>query len=170
MKKVFKTIGWLLLIALIVIQFFRPEKNLQKGISTNHFSTKYPIPADVNVILEKACYDCHSNNSRYPWYFNIQPVGMWMDDHIKEGKQGLNFSEYTNKRLRYQYHKMEEVIEVVDENAMPIDSYTWTHKDAILTPEEKLKLKNWAQSTMDTLEVQYPIDSLKRQGPPPPQK
>jgi hypothetical protein len=170
MKKGFKTIGWLLLIALIVIQFFRPEKNLQQGISTTHFSTKYPVPADVNAILDKACYDCHSNNSRYPWYFNIQPIGMWMDDHIKEGKQGLNFSEYTNKRLRYQYHKMEEVIEVINEDAMPIDSYTWTHKDAILTVEEKSKLKNWAQSIMDTLEAQYPIDSLKRQGPPPQQK
>lgn len=165
MKKVLKTFGWLLLIALVVIQFFRPEKNLQKGISTTHFSTKYHLPDDVNVILDKACYDCHSNNSRYPWYFNIQPIGMWMDDHIKEGKQGLNFSEYTNKRLRYQYHKMEEVIEVIDENAMPIDSYTWTHKDAILTSEEKSKLKNWAQSIMDTLEAQYPIDSLKRPAP-----
>lgn len=165
MKKVLKTFGWLLLIALVVIQFFRPEKNLQKGISTTHFSTKYHLPGDVNVILDKACYDCHSNNSRYPWYFNIQPIGMWMDDHIKEGKQGLNFSEYTNKRLRYQYHKMEEVIEVIDEDAMPIDSYTWTHKDAILTSEEKSKLKNWAQSIMDTLEAQYPIDSLKRPAP-----
>lgn len=170
MKKVLKTFGWLLLIALVVIQFFRPEKNLQKGISSTHFSTKYHLPDDVNVILDKACYDCHSNNSRYPWYFNIQPIGMWMDDHIKEGKQGLNFSEYTNKRLRYQYHKMEEVIEVIDEDAMPIDSYTWTHKDAILTSEEKSKLKNWAQSIMDTLEAQYPIDSLKRPAPPPPQK
>ncbi len=170
MKKVFKAVGWLLLLALIVIQFFRPEKNLQKGISTTHFSTKYPVPDDVKVILDKACYDCHSNNSRYPWYFNVQPIGMWMDDHIKEGKQGLNFSEYTNKRLRYQYHKMEEVIEVIDEDVMPIDSYTWTHKDAILTPEEKSKLKNWAQSIMDALEAQYPIDSLKRQEPPPPQK
>lgn len=170
MKKVLKTFSWLLLIALVVIQFFRPEKNLQKGISTTHFSTKYHLPDDVNVILDKACYDCHSNNSRYPWYFNIQPIGMWMDDHIKEGKQGLNFSEYTNKRLRYQYHKMEEVIEVIDEDAMPIDSYTWTHKDAILTSEEKSKLKNWAQSIMDALEAQYPIDSLKRPAPPPPQK
>ena len=170
MKKAFKAFGLLLLIALVAIQFFRPEKNLQKGISTTHFSTKYAVPADVNAILDKACYDCHSNNSRYPWYFNIQPIGMWMDDHIKEGKQGLNFSEYTNKRLRYQYHKMEEVIEVITEDAMPIDSYTWTHKDAILTIEEKSKLKNWAQSIMDTLEAQYPIDSLKRQGPPPPQK
>jgi len=170
MKKVLKTIGWLLLIAIVAVQFFRPKKNVQEVIAETHISTKYTIPADVNSIMEKACYDCHSNNSRYPWYFNIQPVGIWMDDHIKEGKKGLNFSEYTNKRLRYQYHKMEEVIEVLDEGAMPIDSYTWTHKDAILTLEEKSKLKTWAQLIMDTLEAQYPIDSLKRPNPPPPQK
>jgi hypothetical protein len=170
MKKILKTIGWLLLIALVVIQFFRPAKNNQEGIAANHISTKFAIPADVKTILDKACYDCHSNNSRYPWYFNIQPIGMWMNDHIEEGKRELNFSEYTNKRLRYQYHKMEEVVEVLDEGAMPIDSYTWTHKESILTAEEKTKLTGWAKSIMSTLEAQYPIDSLKRQNPPPPQK
>ena len=170
MRKVFKAFGWLLLIAFIVIQFFRPAKNLEQGISANHFSTKYSIPPDVNSILDKACYDCHSNNSRYPWYFNIQPVGIWMDNHIQEGKRGLNFSEYTNKRLRYQYHKMEEVIELVQEGGMPIDSYTWTHKDALLTSEERTKLVDWAQSIMDKLEAQYPIDSLKRPAPPTSQK
>ena len=170
MKKVFKTIGWLLLIALVVIQFFRPKKNVEQGISANHISTKFSIPHDVNAILDKACYDCHSNNSSYPWYFNIQPIGLWMDHHIKEGKRGVNFSEYTNRRLRYQYHKMEEVIELVKEGGMPIDSYTWTHKDAILSPEEKSKLVNWAQSIMDTLEAHYPIDSLKRPAPATSQK
>lgn len=170
MKKVFKAIGWLLLIGLVIIQFFRPKKNLENGISANHISTKYPVPQDVHSILDKACYDCHSNNSRYPWYFNIQPVGIWMDDHIQEGKRGLNFSEYTNKRLRYQYHKMEELIELVKEAGMPIDSYTWTHKDADLSPEERSKLVNWAQSIMDTLETQYPVDSLKRPNPAPSQK
>lgn len=170
MKKIIKTIGWLLLIALVVIQFFRPAKNKQEGTAANHISSKFNIPADVNSILEKACYDCHSNNTVYPWYFNIQPVGLWIDDHIKDGKRELNFSEYTNKRLRYQYHKMEEVTEQVKEGEMPIASYTWTHKDARLTQEEKTKLMDWAKSIMAALESQYPIDSLKRQGPPPPQK
>lgn len=170
MRKFFKALGGLLLIALIVIQFFRPAKNLHQGIAAYYISTKYHIPPDVNAIMEKACYDCHSNNSRYPWYFNILPVGMWMNEHIDDGKKGLNFSDYTNKRLRYQYHKMEEVIEQVKEGEMPIDSYTWTHNDAILTQEEKTKLINWAQSVMDALKAQYPIDSLKRPSPPPIQK
>src|SRR5687768_5765886 len=160
MKKILKFIGLGLLILIIGIQFIRPPKNQQEGISANHISRQFPIPDEVKPILEKACNDCHTNNSRYPWYFNIQPVGIWMDDHIKEGKRGLNFSEYTNKRLRYQYHKMEEVIELVKEDAMPIDSYKWTHTDAELSSEERAKLVNWAQSIMDTLEAQYPIDSL----------
>jgi hypothetical protein len=170
MKKIFKTLGWLLLIAIVVLQFFRPEKNIEAGVSVNHISNKFSIPADVNTILDKACNDCHTNNTRYPWYYNIQPVGIWMNNHVVDGKKSLNFSEYTNKRLRYQYHKMEEVIELVKENEMPLPSYTWTHKDAVLTQEERVKLTDWAQSIMQTLESQYPIDSLKRQGPPPPQK
>jgi hypothetical protein len=91
-----------------------------------------------------------------------------MNNHIVEGKKGLNFSEYTNKRLRYQYHKMEEMIELVKEEEMPIDSYTWTHKDAVLTAEERAKLTSWASAIMDTLEAHYPIDSLKRKSPPSP--
>ena len=166
MKRILKTLGWILLIALVVIQFFRPAKNLEASVSAHHISTRFTIPADVNIILEKACNDCHTNNTRYPWYYNIQPVGMWMNNHVVEGKEHLNFSEYTNKRLRYQYHKMEEVIEQVKEGQMPIESYTWTHKDALLTEDEKAKLTGWAQSVINSMEAQYPIDSLKRNQVP----
>jgi hypothetical protein len=167
MKKVFKTIAWLLLIALVVIQFFRPAKdNTETSVSPNHISSKFTIPADVNTILEKACNDCHSNKSIYPWYHNIQPVGYWINNHITDGKKELNFSAYTDKRLRYQYHKMEELIEQVKEGEMPLDSYTWTHRNAILTQDEKTKLMDWAKSVMTNLESQYPIDSLKRPQPP----
>lgn len=165
MKKFFKVFGWLMLLALAGIQFARPEKNIQAGTSANHINTIFPVPSDVQPILEKACYDCHSNNSRYPWYFNIQPVGMWMDKHIDDGKKELNFSEFADKRLRFQYRKMEEIIEQVKEKEMPIDSYTWTHKDARLTDEERIKITGWAQSIMHHLEARYPIDSLKRKQP-----
>ena len=168
MKKIFKTIGWLLLIALIVIQFFRPEKNINPGDQPNAISKKYIVSADVKTILDKACMDCHSNNTRYPWYNNIQPVAWWLNDHVIDGKKELNFDEYINKRPRFQYRRMEQTIDLVKKGEMPLDSYTWIHKDAILSEEEKTKLFDWAQSVMDTLKTQYPIDSLKRQGPPPP--
>ena len=163
MKKTLKAVGWILLIGIIGIQFFRPAKNQEEGIAANHISALAPIPSEVNTILEKACFDCHSNNSRkHPWYFNIQPVGMWMNGHIKNAQSHLNFSEYTHKRPRYKYHKMEEVIEQIEKGLMPLPSYTWTHKDAILTQEEKTKILDWANSVMEVLKTQYPIDSLVR--------
>ena len=151
-----------LLVALIAIQFFHPKKNVSKGPQANYIGTKYTVPADVKQILDKACNDCHSNNTRYPWYSKIQPVHWWLNDHIEDGKKALNFDEYTNKRLRYQYHKMEEVEEMVQDNKMPLKSYLWIHKDAKLTPEEKEKLHAWTHAIRDTLQAQYPMDSLVR--------
>jgi len=157
-----KKIGITLLVALIGIQFFHPKKNKSKSPHSNYIGNEFAIPENVKNILAKACNDCHTNNTSYPWYASIQPVHWWLNKHIKEGKKELNFDEYTNKSLRYQYHKMEETIEMVKEGKMPLDSYTWTHKDAILTTEEKDMVLNWAQSVMDTMKVQYPLDSLVR--------
>jgi len=170
MKKILKTSGWILLIALIAIQFFHPVKNINPGNQTNAIATVFPVSEDVRTILEKACTDCHSNNTRYPWYNNIQPVAWWLANHVKDGKGHLNFDDFSTKRLRYQYSKMKETIDQVKKGEMPLDSYTWTHKDAILTDIEKTKLMDWAKSVMDTLEAHYPMDSLKRKTPPPPQK
>ena len=157
-----KKILLVLLAALIVIQFIHPKKNKSEGPQPNYIGNIFNIPEDVKAILAKACNDCHSNNTRYPWYANLQPVHWWLENHIKEGKKKINYDEFTNRPLRYQYHKMEETIELVKEGEMPLNSYTWTHKDAKLTDEEKSKLTGWAQSVMDTMKARYPIDSLVR--------
>lgn len=158
----FKKIMWVLLLALIAIQFFHPKKNKAEGTQPNAIGLAYAIPEDVKSILVKACNDCHSNNTRYPWYSKVQPVHWWLNGHIKEGKGKINFDEFTHRPLRYQYHKMEETIEMVKEGEMPLKSYTWTHKDAKLTDSERSKLTGWAQSVMDTMKARYPIDSLIR--------
>lgn len=157
-----KKILLVLLAALIVIQFIHPKKNKNEGPQPNYIGNIFNIPEDVKTILAKACNDCHSNNTRYPWYANLQPVHWWLENHIKEGKKKINYDEFTHRPLRYQYHKMEETIEMVKEGEMPLNSYTWTHKDAKLTDEEKSKLTGWAQSVMDTMKARYPIDSLVR--------
>lgn len=158
----FKKIMLALLVALIIIQFIHPKKNKAEGSQPNYIGNNFTVPADVKTILEKACNDCHSNNSNYPWYANLQPVHWWMEKHIKDGKKHLNYDEYTNRPLRYQYHKMEETIEMIKEGEMPLNSYTWTHKDAKLSEEEKTKLISWAESVMDNMKSKYPIDSLVR--------
>lgn len=157
-----KKILLILLVGLIIIQFFHPSRNKATGVQPNSIGTRYAIPGPVESVLEKACTDCHSNNTSYPWYSKIQPVDWWLDGHIRDGKKELNLDEYTNKSLRYQYHKMEEVIEMVKDETMPLESYTWIHKDAKLTAEERSVLTNWAQGVMDTMRAKYPLDSLVR--------
>ncbi len=157
-----KKILLILLVALIVIQFIHPAKNKAEGAQTNFIGNKYPIPADVNGILAKACFDCHSNNTRYPWYCKTQPVDWWMNNHIKEGKAEFNFDEYLGKSLRYQYNKIQALGEQIDKHEMPLNSYLWIHKDAKLNEEESKKVIAWADGVQDSLESHYPMDSLMK--------
>ena len=160
MKKILKTIAWILLITLVIIQFIHPKRNKADGEQPNQIAKVYAVPEDVHSILAKACLDCHSNNTRYPWYCNFQPVDWWMDDHIRKGKKELNLDEFTNRSLRFQYNKIGEVVKQVKEGEMPLNSYTWMHKDAKLTMDEKTKLMNWAGAIKDSMKAKYPIDSL----------
>lgn len=159
MKKYIRPLLYGLAALLLLAQFYRPERNLS-NVQTHHVSTKYSVPTEVNTILEVACNDCHSNLTRYPWYANVQPVASWLANHVNEGKRKLNLSEFTNRRIAVQNHKLEEIIEMVKEGEMPLGSYTWTHRDAVLTDAQKQLLVQWAQAGMDSLKAQYPADSL----------
>lgn len=140
-----KRILFFLLALLVIIQFIRPGKNLSTTGSANDISTKFAVPENIHVILEKACYDCHSDNTYYPWYSNIQPIGWWLQYHVNEGKRELNFNEFAQYPSKKQDHKLKELIETVKEGEMPLDSYTWLHKKAKLSEQEKQILVDWAQ-------------------------
>jgi len=157
-----KKISLVLLIGLLIIQFIHPKKNQAEGAQVNFIGNVFPVPEKVKVILAKACNDCHTNNTYYPWYSNLQPVHWWLNNHVLEGKKELNFDDYTNKSLRFQYHKMEEIAEQVKEGEMPLESYTWLHKNARLSEVEKNELINWADGIRKDLEGKYPKDSLIR--------
>lgn len=155
-----KRIFYAVIILLVVIQFIRPEKNIAAGKSPNHISSQFPVPDNVDAILVKACNDCHSNNTVYPWYSNIQPVAFWLNDHIKDGKKHLNFDEFTTYRAAKQFHKLEEVEGEVNEGEMPLKSYTLIHGNAKLTDAEKKTLIDWSLAVRDSLKARYPADSL----------
>ena len=101
-----------LVVALVVIQFIKPDKNISND-NTYGITTKYDVPAEVNEILKVSCNDCHSNLTRYPWYSNIQPVAWWLDHHVTDGKKHLNFSEFTKRPIAFQNHKLKETVEMV---------------------------------------------------------
>ncbi|UCS94927.1 heme-binding domain-containing protein [Echinicola marina] len=160
-----------LIAALIIIQFIRPEKNISNA-QPAPMSAEYAIPENVQGILNKACTDCHSNTTEYPWYSNIQPVSWWLDGHIKDGKRHLNFDDFTTLPIARQNHKLEEIIEVIEEGEMPLKSYTalGLHSEAQLSEAEKNTLMSWAKEQMDMLKENYPADSLVMKRRPRPQE
>ena len=158
--KIVKKILLALLFLFIAIQFFHPKKNESTAVLSSDISKSYAVPTEVNTILAKACNDCHSNNTRYPWYNNIQPVAWWLNNHVNDGKRHLNFSDFTSMRVARQYKRLNDCMEEVKEGGMPLDSYTWIHKDAILTETEKQTFNNWCTAVRDSIKVRYPADSL----------
>jgi Haem-binding domain len=150
-------------VVLIIIQFIRPGKNISTEVPQD-FYAKYEVPAEVNNLLQVSCFDCHSNNTDYPWYASVEPVGWWLNGHIKDGKEELNFSEFTRLPLFVQNHKLNEIIENVEKKEMPIRSYTLLglHSEARLSDEQRTLIMDWARAQMDYLKETYPADSLAR--------
>lgn len=142
-----KKIGIGLLVVLAFLQFVRPARNLSDQIVTeNDISKTYAISESVHQIFIKKCYDCHSNSTHYPWYANIQPVGLWMQHHVEEGKDELNFSEFKTYPNKKANHKLEEISEAINDGFMPLDSYLWIHKEARISPEDKDEVNAWINS------------------------
>lgn len=157
-----KKITLALLVLLVAIQFIPMDKN-ESGPTKFDISKSYHIPDNVVTILKGACNDCHTNTTIYPWYSNIQPVGFWLNHHVEEGKEHLNFSSFTQTPLRVQNHKFEEIIETVESGEMPLADYTYLglHPEANLSAEQRQILIDWAKEQMALLASKYPADSLK---------
>jgi hypothetical protein len=155
-----RKIGIALLIAFIAIQFFRPEKNNSAAVLPTDITRIYAVPQNVQQILQKACADCHSNNTKYPWYDYIQPVAWLLEDHIKEGKKELNYSEFGTYSIARQNKKMDETMKEIKDDDMPLSSYTFLHHSARLTDAEKKVLYDWCKSIQSNLKAKYPADSL----------
>jgi hypothetical protein len=153
----------ILLIIFIAIQFFRPVKNIAMDGSAfkNDISTIYIIPDSIHHILEASCYDCHSNNTAYPWYNNIQPVAWWLNKHIQNGKNALNFSEFASYTLQKKYKKLNGLVKEVRSDGMPLSSYTIIHRYAILSANQKDELIKWASSITDSIKANTSADSLQ---------
>jgi hypothetical protein len=157
--RIFRKILWSLLAVFVIIQFFQPEKN-KSGNKANDISLKFSVPQRVEAILEMACYDCHSNKTNYPWYGHLQPSAWWLNGHIVDGKKRLNFNEFSAYRPNRQFNKLEEIEELVANGEMPLESYTWIHRDSKLDANQKEIIINWTKDLRDSMKAVYPGDSL----------
>jgi hypothetical protein len=142
-----KKILYCLVIIIVILQFFRIDKTNPEVIIENDFITISNPPREISSILKSTCYDCHSNETKYPWYSNVTPVSWWVKDHINEGRDELNLSEWGTYKFKRKDHKLEEMVEMLEDGEMPLNEYTWTHAEAKLTPEQKNQLIEWLKET-----------------------
>ena len=145
-----------ILIVLVVIQFIQPVRNKSGQVLATDMATMYKCPDTVQAVLKVACYDCHSNNTNYPWYTDVQPIGWLLANHVSNGKKELNFSEFSSYTLRRQRSKLKSIANQVKDGDMPLYSYTIMHKNARLIKEQKQLVIEWAEKTKDSLEQNNP--------------
>ena len=145
MKKRFsiKKISLILAITLLFIQSFRIDKSTKPVDPSKDLISLTAPSAEVTQLLKTACYDCHSNQPTFPWYTNIAPLSWWIKHHIDEGSHHLNFSEWGTFELKRKNHKLDECVEMLEKNEMPMSSYTWMHQEANITDAQRLLLIEW---------------------------
>lgn len=149
-ENVKKTLFWLFVI-LILIQFIQPARKQGGQVVSDDISNVVAVPGHIIGILKKACYDCHSNETVYPWYTHIQPVNWFLTNHIQKGKSELNFSEFRTYSVRKQQNKLRAIENSLNDASMPLSSYTIIHRSSVLSSKEKAVLKDWIRSSKDNL-------------------
>ena len=149
--KIVKIIALILLVGSVGIQFVPTDLNQSNTVPKTDFVLVNNAPKNIGTLLQESCYDCHSNNTQYPWYNKIQPVAWFLEDHIDEGKAELNFNEWDAYSNRRKNSKLKSIISQVKDDEMPLASYTLIHKDAKLSNSEKTLIIDYMKNLKETL-------------------
>lgn len=149
--KIAKIIAVVLLVAFVGIQFVPTERNQSNVVPKTDFMLVNSVPDHIKSKLQTSCYDCHSNNTQYPWYNKVQPIAWFLEDHIKKGKAELNFNEWDSLSNRRKKSKLRSIIKQIENDEMPLDSYTLIHREASFSEAEKQELIQWVERLKDSI-------------------
>ncbi|MFM2295803.1 MAG: hypothetical protein RLZZ350_2216 [Verrucomicrobiota bacterium] len=154
MKRLVKKASLAAFVVFVILQFIKPVgKNPPVATGHDFLTGANPPPAEVARLLRAACYDCHSHETRWPWYGRVAPVSWWLVDHIQEGREKFNFSDWPNDNPAKARKKISDLADEIAEGTMPLKSYTWMHADARLTDAQKKLLADWADGEMEKLKA-----------------
>lgn len=133
-----------LFVGVIAIQFFRIDKTNPAIVEAETLEATTTVPDNVKAIVERSCNDCHSNKTTYPWYSNFEPFGWFLRSHVDDGRSKLNFSVFAKSNSKRKIKKFEEICEQMESKEMPLPSYLWIHRDAVLSDNDRKTLCDWA--------------------------
>lgn len=134
----------LVLLALILLLQFVPA-----GRTNPPVQEEIAAPPAVEGLLERSCYDCHSNTTRWPWYSYVAPVSWLLVRDTNEARRELNFTEWNRYDARERAERLEELAEEVERGAMPLPLYLFAHPEARLSEPERRLLIDWAKGAAD---------------------
>lgn len=149
--KILKIAAIVLTLILLGIQFVRPNFTNPPVTAGERIEDVLKVPNEVDFVLKRSCADCHSNETRYPWYSKVAPLSWGMDDHIRIGREELNFSVWKTYSNNRQVRKLKEMCDEVENGAMPHYQYLWIHRDAVLSGQEKNALCSWTKIAAETV-------------------
>ena len=150
-RKILKITVLVVLLGFVVLQFIRPNFTNPPIVESETLAAGGHVPADVQQVLTRSCGDCHSNATIYPWYSNFSPFNWFLATHIDEGRAELNFSQWNTYSKEKKERKLEEICEVVERAEMPLPSYLWIHRDAVLSESEAKLLCEWSRAERERL-------------------
>jgi hypothetical protein len=157
-----KKVLLVLVVLFLAVQFWPVDRSNPPGTSP------LTAPPEVTAILEASCNDCHTNETRWPWYSRVAPVSIWIAHHVEEGRAELNLSNWGEYSASRADHKLEELVELVENGEMPLPSYLWGHGDARLSPEQVETLVGWAEATRAELAPAVEAERREAEGEQPP--
>ena len=157
MKRVWKVFRWLVVVGFglfVIVQFIRPAKTNPVSDPSLALESRVQVDPKVGAILDRSCADCHSNKTRWPWYSHVAPVSWFVIDHVNEGRQEMNISEWGRYDREDQDRKLKQICREVTNGAMPLSSYTPMHAGSALTEVDIQTLCDWTNAQRKQLESQ----------------
>lgn len=152
MQRIWRVARWLVMIGVVLFasaQLIRPAKTNPVSDRSLALESQMQVKPDVAAILDRACADCHSNKTRWPWYSHVAPVSWFVIDHVNHGRSHLNFSEWGSYDKSKQRKLLEGTCELVREGGMPLTSYMPLHPEAKLTEKDKKAICDWTQTAQN---------------------
>lgn len=146
MRKLLKIIKFVVIGCVVLflgLQFIRPARTNPAVDESQTVDARAQPPSPVKDILNRACSDCHSNKTEWPWYTNVAPLSWWITDHVNQGRQKLNLSEWAKLDRDRQGKKLQQICDEVTDGGMPLSSYLPMHPKAKLSEQDKKTLCDW---------------------------
>jgi hypothetical protein len=149
LRKIAKPLGVFLVVVLIGIQMIPNQRNSYTETNLEDFIITYDAPEEVESLLRPACYDCHSNQTNYPWYSSVQPIGLMLQNHINDGIDELNLSEFGQLSSRKRRMKIKSMVKEIEKGTMPLKSYKVLHPRLTFNEDEKMTIIDFLNSLQD---------------------